>query len=87
MGAPRRHKTPDELTTDELLAVEQAQARGEPAPIFETEKYRTARVKALRDAGLEDEADELEDADDDDAPDLDAMTTDELAAHLRATGS
>lgn len=60
MGTPRRYKTDDELSTDELLAVQRAEAAGKPAPRFERFAYQQARADALRAGGMEAEADEIE---------------------------
>ena len=85
----KRYKTDDELTTDEHLRVEQAAARGEPAPKFETAEYREARADALRYAGLDEEADEVEAAIDRralgdlDNDELAKLSTADLDARLR----
>jgi hypothetical protein len=58
--SPRRYKTPDELTTDEIAQRLQARNRNEAEPKFETAEYQEARAEALRDAGFEGEAAEYE---------------------------
>jgi len=49
---PRRYKTDDELTVEELLERDRAQEAGRPVK-FETDEYRAAKRQALTDAGLE----------------------------------
>lgn len=87
MGTPRRYKTDDELSTDDLLAVQQAQAAGKPTPRFERDAYKQARADTLREGGFDAEADEIEAGLDggDDAPDaaaLEAMEPGALHDHL-----
>jgi hypothetical protein len=58
----RRFKDKSELNPSEHLALIRAKRHGQPAPKFEREDYRAAKVAALRDHGLAEEADETEEA-------------------------
>lgn len=53
---PRRWKSREEYSTDEVLAAMQAANRAEPAPRPETDRYKAHRSEVLRAGGLDDEA-------------------------------
>lgn len=74
---PKRFNERDELTTDEEVAVQQAEQRGDATPQFQTPAYKAARREHLEAGGF--------DPDDEDAAPkpVEDLTTDEHFQQMR----